>query len=68
MQNSSIFFKVADWFPPMILSNNFCSSFLKIAVYGSAVLSTVFLTVLYMTDMNPVLEITPMVPSFPQES
>ena len=57
-----------DWFSPITVSNVFCCRFLRMAVYAYVVCNTLFITFLYMADMIPVLEVTPTVPGFPQES
>ena len=44
MQNCSFFLIAADWFPPIIASNAFCSRFLRIVVYGSVVCNVSFIT------------------------
>ena len=67
------FYSAADWFSSIIVFNAFCSRFLRIVLYGSMIMvcnhQPSFLSpFLYMTDMIPVLEVTSMVPSFPQES
>ena len=63
-----LFLITADWFSPNIVSNLFCCRFLRVAVYPSVVCNVFFITFLYIKDMIPVLEVAPMVPSFPQES
>ena len=62
------FLIAADWFSPIMVSNAFCSRFLRIVVYGSVVCNILFIAFFIFDRYDSCFGSSTHVPSFPQDS